>query len=58
MKSRFPGVRALDQTTADAIFDRIKEILVVHALPETSMVGLATDGASVLTDVNKGVAAP
>ena len=57
VKSRFIGVRALNQTTADAIFDSIREILVHHSLIEMLLVGLATDGASVMTGVNKGVAA-
>ena len=54
--SRFLGVRGLDQTTADCIHDSIKEILAANSLPEKDMVGLATDGASVMTGVNKGVA--
>ena len=56
VKSRFLGVRALDQTTADAITDSVKEILAANSLPVESMVGLATDGASVMTGVNRGVA--
>ena len=53
VKSRSLGVRALDQTTADAITDSIKEILAANSLPVESMVGLATDGTSVMTGVNR-----
>ena len=56
MVPRLQRVRALDQTTADAITDSIKEILTANWLPVESMVGLATDRANVMTGVNKGVA--
>ena len=54
--SCFLGVRGLDQTTADCIHDSIKAILAANSLPEKDMVGLATDGASVMTGVNSHVA--
>ena len=43
-------------TDANVIFAATQSILREHDLPSDEMFGLATDGASVMTGVNKGVA--
>ncbi|XP_051809003.1 zinc finger MYM-type protein 1-like isoform X2 [Acanthochromis polyacanthus] len=54
-KVRFLGVRELEMTTSDAIAKTLHRLLEAKGLNKSKMVGLATDGASVMTGVNKGI---
>ncbi|XP_029981526.1 transmembrane protein C17orf113-like [Sphaeramia orbicularis] len=54
-KVRFLGVRELEQTTANAITETLYQLLDAKGLNKFSMVGLATDGASVMAGVKNGV---
>ena len=54
--SRFLGVSELEATRAEDVYHGILNVLNEHDLDTSMMVGLATDGASVMTGVNKGVA--
>ena len=53
--SRFLGVRSLEQTNADTIFSGIQDILVSKQLDVKNMIGMATDGASVMVGHRTGV---
>lgn len=54
---RFLDVAEMQATTADAIFEAATSVLSDKEMDTDDMVGLSTDGASVMTGVHKGVAA-
>ena len=56
LQTRFLGVKELHMTDANTIFRSTRHILDEHNLPVQQMFGLATDGASVMTGIHKGVA--
>ena len=53
--SSFLEVRELFSTDAGTIFEAAQDILQEHRLPVQDMIGIATDGASVMTGVHTGV---
>ena len=54
-ETHFLGARELEATNADSIVRVIKSILCEKNLPLSNMVGIATDGASVMTGCRIGV---
>jgi hypothetical protein len=54
--TQFIGARSLELTTADGIMDSVLKLMEDRAIDVKEVVGLATDGASVMTGVKKGVA--
>ncbi len=56
LRTNFLGLQELSHTDASSVFEATKDILAHHKLPLDRMFGLASDGASVMTGVHKGVA--
>jgi hypothetical protein len=55
--SKFIGVEELQATTSDQVFEGIERVLKGFGLAyQQNMIGIATDGASVMTGVHRGVA--
>ena len=54
-ETHFLAAKELASGTADSIHQVLKEILAEKKIDPKKMVGLATDGASVMLGVRKGV---
>lgn len=54
--TRYLCTKELPATTSGDIYDAVCDILKANDLSQIDMVGLATDGASVMMGVHKGVA--
>ena len=57
IETKYLGVGELESTDSESIFNSVKNIRDINKLNPVDMVGLATDGASVMLGIHKGVAA-
>lgn len=54
-ESHFLAVREMEATTADVICETIKSVIEEKGLDITKLVGIGTDGASVMRGTQSGV---